>query len=86
MVRNKHADLFQGLFHTFRDVEEMSLKDLYAKHPTKENHWIYMGRADEMVVFSNGEKIQPLGAQAIINAHPAIAGSLVVCYSRNTTR
>ena len=78
VVRNEHADLFQGLFHTFRDIKEMSLKDLYAKHPTKPNHWIYMGRADEMVVFSNGEKIQPLGAQAIINAHPAIAGSLVV--------
>ncbi|RYP62963.1 hypothetical protein DL769_007102 [Monosporascus sp. CRB-8-3] len=77
VVRNEHATLFQGLFHTFRDVKEMSLKDLYAKHPTKSNHWIYMGRADEMVVFSNGEKLQPLGAQAIINAHPAIAGSLV---------
>ncbi|RYP43738.1 hypothetical protein DL768_009730 [Monosporascus sp. mg162] len=78
VVRNEHATLFQGLFHTFRDVKEMSLKDLYAKHPTKSNHWIYMGRADEMVVFSNGEKLQPLGAQAIINAHPAIAGSLVI--------
>ncbi|RYP70479.1 hypothetical protein DL771_005416 [Monosporascus sp. 5C6A] len=78
VVRNEHAALFQGLFHTFRDVKEMSLKDLYAKHPTKPNHWIYMGRADEMVVFSNGEKLQPLGAQATINAHPAIAGSLVI--------
>lgn len=78
VVRNEHATLFQGFFHTFRDVKEMSLKDLYAKHPTKPNHWVYMGRADEMVVFSNGEKLQPLGAQAIINAHPAIAGSLIV--------
>lgn len=86
VVRNKHAELFQGLFHTFSDVEQMSLKDLYAKHPTKPNHWIYMGRADEMVVFSNGEKIQPLGAQAIINAHPAVAGSLVVGHPRVVTQ
>jgi len=60
-VRNdERVDLFQGLFHTFPDVKEMSLKDLYTKHPTKPGLWRYKGRADDIIVLSNGEKIRML--------------------------
>lgn len=35
VIRNdKHVLLFQGIFHTFPEVQEMSLKDLYMRHPT----------------------------------------------------
>jgi hypothetical protein len=61
--RNEHHELFQGYFHTFPDIKGVCLKDLYARHPTKPNLWVYRGRGDDMVVLSNGEKIHPLGSE-----------------------
>lgn len=78
-IRNdKHVPLVQGLFHTFPEVREMTLKDPYAPHPTKPDLWLYKGRTDDMLVMSNGEKIRPLAMEAIINSHPAISACLVV--------
>ncbi|ETS80548.1 hypothetical protein PFICI_08077 [Pestalotiopsis fici W106-1] len=78
VVKNEHANLFQGLFHTFSDVHEMSLKDLYAKHPTKPNHWIYRGRADELIVLSNAQKFAPSAVETLVSSHPNVAGCLVI--------
>ncbi|EER29953.1 putative NRPS-like protein biosynthetic cluster [Coccidioides posadasii str. Silveira] len=79
VIRNEeYTDLYQGIFHTFPDSKEMTLKDLYAPHPTKPNLWIYRGRTDDMLVMSNGEKIHPLAAEAIINSHPAVSACLML--------
>lgn len=70
--------LFQGIFHTFPDITEMSLKDLYAQHPTKPGLWLYKGRTDDMVVLSNGNKIHPKDVEAVISSHPAVSACLIV--------
>ena len=83
-VRNKsdeHAALYQGIFHTFPDVSELTFKDLYAPHPTKSDLWIYKGRTDDLLVLSTGEKVRPLPIEAIVNSHPAIRDCLVVRHS-----
>ena len=49
--------LYQGVFGTFPDLQEWPMKDLYSKHPTKEGLWLYRGRADDVIVFSTGEKL-----------------------------
>nr|POE93187.1 non-canonical non-ribosomal peptide synthetase fub8 [Quercus suber] len=76
--RNEHAPLFQGIFHTFPDQTEMNLKDLYVKHPSKPNLWAYKGRNDDILVLSNGYKISPFDTEALITAHPAIQGCLMI--------
>ncbi|KAF2270327.1 acetyl-CoA synthetase-like protein [Lojkania enalia] len=76
--RNKHSDLFQGIFHTFPDKQSINFKDLYVKHPTKPNLWAFKGRSDDLVVLSNGYKISPLDTEAFITAHPAIESCLVI--------
>lgn len=76
--RNKHGPLFQGIFHTFPDKDEVNLKDLYVKHPTKPGHWAFKGRSDDIVVLSNGYKISPLDTEALITNHPAVNGCLLV--------
>lgn len=79
VVRNEqYVAKHQGLLHTFSDVKEMSLKDLYQPHPTKPGLWLYGGRTDDMIVLSSGEKAHPTSIEAIINQHPAIKSSLMV--------
>ncbi|KAF3065896.1 Carboxylic acid reductase [Daldinia childiae] len=47
-------------------------------HPTLPNHWIYYGRSDNIIVFSNGEKLNPVTIEEIVVDHPGIKGALVV--------
>lgn len=70
--------LYQGIFGTFPELEEWSMRDLYSKHPTKANVWLYRGRTDDMIVFSTGEKLNPVDMESTIQAHPAVSG-VVVC-------
>lgn len=82
IVRNPNPDLqvYQGVFGTFPDLEEWPMRDLYSKHPTKENVWLYRGRNDDIVVFSTGEKLNPVDMESTIQAHPAVSG-VVICGS-----
>ena len=79
LVRNRNPDLsiFQGIFFTFPDLEEFATKDLYSKHPTRPGWWHYRGRIDDIIVFSNGEKLSPLAIEALIESHPAVNSALV---------
>ncbi|KAI0870150.1 hypothetical protein GGS24DRAFT_122083 [Hypoxylon argillaceum] len=69
---------FQGFFYTFPDLEEYSTKDLYKPHPTLPNHWKFDGRADNFIVFSNGEKLNPITIEQTIEGHPEIKGAVVI--------
>ncbi|KUI54166.1 Carboxylic acid reductase [Cytospora mali] len=75
--QNKHPGL-QGIFYTFPELNEWSSRDLYRPHPTKPYHWIYHGRADNIIVFSNGEKLNPVTIEEIVSDHPCLKGALVV--------
>ncbi|KAL6399895.1 Carboxylic acid reductase [Ilyonectria robusta] len=72
----------QALFYTFPDLDEWSTKDLYKPHPTLHDHWMYCGRLDDLIVFSNGEKLNPVSMEEDIIGHPAIKGALVVGQER----
>ncbi|KLP20251.1 Uncharacterized protein LW94_10090 [Fusarium fujikuroi] len=76
--RNEHAEFFQGLFHTFQDVNSFNFKDLYVQHPTKPGFWASHGRSDDVVVLSNGYKISPLDTEALVTSHPAVDGCLMI--------
>jgi len=82
VVRKDKNPGFQGFFYTFPDAKEYDTKDLYKPHPTLNNHWIYHGRSDNIIVFSNGEKLNPVSIEAIIMGHPKIKGALVVGFNR----
>lgn len=77
IVRRPDLEPIQGVFATFPDLQEYPMKDLYSKHPTKENMWMYRGRTDDMIVYSTGEKLNPLQMEGIISAHPAINAALI---------
>ncbi|KAJ0123869.1 nonribosomal peptide synthetase [Diaporthe amygdali] len=68
----------QGIFYTFPELNEWSTRDLYRPHPTKPHHWIYHGRADNIIVFSNGEKLNPVTIEEIVSDHNSLKGAMVV--------
>jgi thioester reductase-like protein len=78
IVRKPQLEPFQGVFATFPDLQEYRMRDLYSKHPTKDdNIWLYRGRTDDIIVYSTGEKLNPLDMEDIINSNPAVNAALI---------
>ena len=79
LIRSKSPDLsaLQAIFFTFPDLDEFATKDLYSKHPSRAGWWLYRGRADDIIVYSNGEKLNPLAMEATIESHPAVRSALI---------
>lgn len=82
VVRDPKLQMFQGMLHTFPELNEISTKDLYQKHPTRPDHWLYRGRADDIIVFSNGEKLNPVTMEQTINEHPDVRSAIIVGQAR----
>ncbi|KAL4744008.1 hypothetical protein BDV11DRAFT_210719 [Aspergillus similis] len=51
-------------------------KDLFEKHPTKENAWRYYARLDDTLVLENGEKANPLVIEGIARNHPNVGEAI----------
>ncbi|KAI1789126.1 acetyl-CoA synthetase-like protein [Ganoderma leucocontextum] len=51
--------------------------DIAIPHPTKPGLWKIVGRADEQIVLSNGEKTNPVPLEQIINEDPRVRASLM---------
>ena len=82
IVRKADFKFCQAIFYTFPHLQEYSMKDLYSKHPSKPGLWAYRGRSDDVIVFSTGEKINPLTMEGIIGIHPEVSSALVVGQGR----
>ncbi|KAI1817951.1 hypothetical protein GGS20DRAFT_424632 [Poronia punctata] len=84
IVRDENRLQYQGIFSTFPDEVEWPMKDLYTKHPDPEkgDYWLYRGRADDIIVFSTGEKLNPNDMEAIINANPVVKAALIAGLGR----
>ncbi|RSL69953.1 hypothetical protein CEP54_002031 [Fusarium duplospermum] len=78
IVRDPKFDLYQSFFQTFPHLDEWPMKDLYSKHPTKEDLWLYRGRTDDVIVFSSGANLNPIDMENIIVTNPAVSAALVI--------
>ncbi|KAL6853214.1 NRPS-like enzyme [Trichoderma novae-zelandiae] len=72
----------QPTFYNFPDKQEYVTGDLFQRHETLPDHWKYYGRNDNVIVFSNGEKLNPVTIEDIVVGHPAIKNVLVVGQQR----
>ncbi|RAL67417.1 hypothetical protein DID88_008172 [Monilinia fructigena] len=70
----------RGIFSTFPQLEEYSMNDLYSRHPDPAKPFLYKwrGRADDVIVLSNGEKLAPALMEASICSSPLVKGAMVV--------
>ncbi|KAJ2957394.1 hypothetical protein NQZ79_g6909 [Umbelopsis isabellina] len=61
-------------------------KDLFRQHPKRPDYWQLIGRADDTLIMSNGEKTNPIPIEAAIrNYHPVIQNCAVVAHDRPAT-
>lgn len=84
-VRKPELEPWQPIFSTFPDVDSYSFKDLFSKHPTKPDLYTYEGRADNILVLSNGEKVQPHSMETKIADHPLVDCAVVAGQGRFQT-
>lgn len=82
IVRRGYLDLFQSIFSTYPNQGEYATKDLYRRHATKPNLWKFCGRTDDVIVFSNAEKYNPVDFEDIVSSHPAIKSALMGGHGR----
>lgn len=61
------------------NLQEYRTKDLFQPHPTVPNLWSWRSRADDIIVFLNGEKTNPIGMeQHVVAQQSDLGGALVV--------
>lgn len=82
LTRHPSTDPYHGTWNTFPQLHEYTMNDLYTKHPTKENLWLYAGRSDDVIVLSNGEKLNPSSMELALLGHLGVTGALVVGQAR----
>lgn len=59
-------------------------KDLFEKHPAKENAWRYYARLDDTLVLENGEKANPLVIEGVARNHSNVGEA--VAFGSNRSR
>ncbi|PYH43451.1 NRPS-like enzyme [Aspergillus saccharolyticus JOP 1030-1] len=83
--RRADSRRIHGIFHTFPHLNEYHSNDLFVPHPERPNLWKYHGRKDDVLVLSNGEKLNPVTLEKVLEGHPRVKHALVVGQSRFQT-
>ena len=78
--RNPELEEQQPSFALFPDQQEYSSRDLFVRHrsESKPNLWRWKARADDIIVFLNGEKTNPISMEQHISSRsPEVSAALV---------
>ncbi|KAI1878244.1 uncharacterized protein JN550_000426 [Neoarthrinium moseri] len=60
-------------------LDSYRTQDLFAPHPTVPDTWSWKARADDIIVFLNGEKTNPVSMeQHIVSNNPELGGVIVI--------
>ncbi|KAL8732909.1 MAG: hypothetical protein Q9166_002510 [cf. Caloplaca sp. 2 TL-2023] len=77
VYRDANLERYQPCFEIFPNLQTLSSHDLFAKHPTKPDLWLYRGRSDDIISFLNGEKTNPTSMEGLISSLPEVKSALV---------
>ncbi|KAI1747666.1 hypothetical protein F4782DRAFT_417041 [Xylaria castorea] len=64
----------------FEDLAEYRTRDLFEAHPTLPDTWRWRARADDIIVFLNGEKTNPVSMEQFVVANnpTLVSGAIVI--------
>lgn len=65
------------VFHNLPGENPFYTKDLFTQHPTKPNLYKYYGRKDDILVLANGEKVNPIPLEQLVQADASLKGVLL---------
>jgi thioester reductase-like protein/acyl-CoA synthetase (AMP-forming)/AMP-acid ligase II len=82
MVQVRGKESFQPVFCHFSTLRAYETKDLFTKHPTLPDTYSHAGRLDDIIVFLNGEKTNPVTFEDRVARHPEVRAALVVGHQR----
>ncbi|KAJ6110696.1 NRPS-like enzyme [Penicillium sp. IBT 16267x] len=83
--RGPDSRRIHGIFHTCPDLKEYHTNDLFVQHPERPELWKYHGRNDDVLVLSNGEKLNPVSLEETVESHPSVKHAIVIGQSRFQT-
>lgn len=78
IVRSKENEELQPVFLHFPELQEYETRDLLTPHPTLRGLWRYRARKDDIIVFLNGEKTNPISFEQEVSRHPEVRSAVVV--------
>ncbi|KAJ4987110.1 thioester reductase domain-containing protein [Stagonosporopsis vannaccii] len=79
MRKNQEENAWvQPIFKIFTKANEISLGDMFVRHPHDYNKWKYAGRADDMLTFLGGENFYPSVAERRIAEYPGIVEAIIL--------
>ncbi|PVH73918.1 putative AMP dependent ligase/synthetase [Cadophora sp. DSE1049] len=82
IVRKRENEKYQAIFTHFPHLQEYETRDLFSPHPTKPGFWKHRSRIDDVIVFLNGEKTNPVTFEQEVCRHPEVKAALVVGHQR----
>jgi thioester reductase-like protein/aryl carrier-like protein len=77
IVKSAACPEAQPVFAMFPHLDEYETRDLFSPHPSIPGLWRHRGRRDDVVVFLNGEKTNPISFEQEVSRHPAVKAALV---------
>ena len=75
--KDKSLERWQQIFYLYPDLDRFHTKDLWSKHPSKEDLWAYAGRTDDVIILSHGESLQASFIEADIANDEHIRAAVV---------
>ena len=75
--RSPRTDPHQTVFTFYPELTEFRTKDLFSRHPLHPDLWTHASRSDDVIVFLNGEKTNPITFESHVSKHPEVAAALM---------
>lgn len=73
------------VYHNLPGENPFFTKDLFTKHPAKPNLYKFYGRRDDILVLSNGEKVNPIPLEQHVQGSPDLKGVMLIGNGRSQT-
>jgi thioester reductase-like protein/aryl carrier-like protein len=82
VIKKKDYEYLQPVFVHFPELEQYETRDLFTPHRTKRGLWKHESRIDDVIVFINGEKTNPVSFEHEVASHPEVRSALVAGQKR----
>ncbi|RDB20302.1 Non-canonical non-ribosomal peptide synthetase FUB8 [Hypsizygus marmoreus] len=73
----------QVMVENLPDIKGYATSDLWENHPTKKYLWRIVGRIDDVIVHSSGEKTVPAPMEDVVMSSPLVQGTVMFGRERN---